>query len=95
LFLISFFNSICIEFDLFDHPDMESFSLTFPLSSINIDWTRLYQIIHQSDFNAFLSVLHSFSNLEKMEMSVKCLNEKLSVWTLQMSQKCPSLTELK
>ncbi|XP_039535088.1 NACHT, LRR and PYD domains-containing protein 1 homolog isoform X2 [Pimephales promelas] len=88
-------SSICIEFDLFDHPDMESFSLTFPLSSINIDWTRLYQIIHQRDFNAFLSVLHSFSNLEKMEMRVDSLTEEFSVQILQMSQKCPSLTELK
>ncbi|XP_039514541.1 NACHT, LRR and PYD domains-containing protein 1 homolog [Pimephales promelas] len=88
-------SSICIEFFLYGSPDMRSCSLTFPLSSINIDWTRLYQIIHQRDFNAFLSVLHSFSNLEKMKMWVKCLNEKWFVQILQMSQKCPSLTELK
>ncbi|KAG1926319.1 NACHT, LRR and PYD domains-containing protein 1 homolog [Pimephales promelas] len=88
-------SSIWIKFDLFDHPDMLSFSLTFPLSSINIDWTKLYQIIHQSDFNAFLSALHSFSNLEKMKMRVDSLTKEFSVQILQMIQNCPSLTKLK
>ncbi|XP_056098381.1 NACHT, LRR and PYD domains-containing protein 1 homolog [Rhinichthys klamathensis goyatoka] len=74
--------------------DLGSFSLTFSHPVLNIDWTRLFQIIKQRDLEAFLSVLHSFSNLEKMEMSVKCLTEKLSVWILQMSQNCPKLTEL-
>ncbi|XP_056098387.1 NACHT, LRR and PYD domains-containing protein 1 homolog [Rhinichthys klamathensis goyatoka] len=88
-------SSTCTEIVLLRYPDLESFSLTFPHSEIfNIDWTRLFQIIHRWDLDALLSVLHSFSNLKKMEMSVKCLTEKLSVWTLQMSQNCPSLTEL-
>ncbi|XP_077103245.1 NACHT, LRR and PYD domains-containing protein 1 homolog isoform X2 [Siphateles boraxobius] len=88
-------SSICIKIVLLRYPDLESFSLTFPHSEIlNIDWTRLFQIIHRWDLDALLSVLHSFSNLKKMEMSVKCLTEKLSVWILQMSQNCPILTEL-
>ncbi|XP_077089774.1 NACHT, LRR and PYD domains-containing protein 1 homolog isoform X1 [Siphateles boraxobius] len=87
--------SICIEILLLHHPDLRSFSLTFQHSVIiNIDWTRLFQIIHQRDSDALLSFLSSFSNLKKMEIKVKCLTEMWSVWILQMSQICPSLTEL-
>ncbi|KAK7168580.1 hypothetical protein R3I93_004796 [Phoxinus phoxinus] len=88
-------SSIHMAIFLHPHPDLRSFRLTFPHSEIiNIDWTRLFQIIEQRDSEALLSFLHSFSNLEKMEIEVECLTEMLSVWTLQMTQKCPSLTEL-
>ncbi|XP_077103247.1 NACHT, LRR and PYD domains-containing protein 1 homolog [Siphateles boraxobius] len=89
-------SSICIEIGRHPHPDLLSFSLIFPHSEIiNIDWTRLFQIIiHQRDSDALLSFLYSFSNLKKMEMSVKCLTEMWSVWTLKLTQNCPSLTEL-
>ncbi|KAK7153619.1 hypothetical protein R3I94_007114 [Phoxinus phoxinus] len=89
-------SSICIEIGRHPHPDLLSFSLTFPHSEIiNTDWTRLFQIIiHQRDSEALLSCLCSFSNLDKMEMSVKCLTEMWSVWTLKLTQNCPSLTEL-
>ncbi|XDV31146.1 hypothetical protein PO909_033903 [Leuciscus waleckii] len=88
-------SSICIKICLLHHPDLQSFSLTFPHSEIiNIDWTRLFQIIHQRDSEALLSFLHSFSNLKNMEMRVGRVTELLSVWILQMTQNCPSLTEL-
>jgi len=89
------FNSICIEILLLHHPDLRSFSLTFQHSVIiNIDWTRLFQIIHQRDSDVLLSFLSSFSNLKKMKIKVNCLTEMWSVWILQMSQKCRSLTVL-
>ncbi|XDV31148.1 hypothetical protein PO909_033905 [Leuciscus waleckii] len=88
-------SSICIEIFLLHHPDLKSFSLTFPHSEIiNIDWTRLFHIIHQRDSEALLSFLCSFSNLKKMEMTMRCLTEMFSAWILQMTQNCPSLTKL-
>ncbi|XP_057191015.1 NACHT, LRR and PYD domains-containing protein 1 homolog isoform X2 [Triplophysa rosa] len=60
-----------------------------------IDWTNLFQILQHIDLDALTSVIYSRSKLKKVELSVDCLNESLSVWTLSISQNCPSLTELK
>ncbi|XP_050957664.1 NACHT, LRR and PYD domains-containing protein 1 homolog isoform X3 [Labeo rohita] len=72
------------------------FSLTFPRSDlINIDWTKLTQILHQRDSDAFMYFLCSFCKLTKMKMKIGCLTKMWSFWTLQIVQNCPSLTELK
>ncbi|KAI7790513.1 putative NACHT [Triplophysa rosa] len=59
-----------------------------------INWTNLLQILHHFDFDALVSVTGS-KLVENVELSVDCLNESLCVWAVSISQKCPSLTELK
>ncbi|XP_067218836.1 NACHT, LRR and PYD domains-containing protein 1 homolog [Chanodichthys erythropterus] len=74
---------------------LRSLSLTFLRSEqVNIDWIRLFQIIYQGDSDAIKSVLYSFSKLKKMKITVDCLSKMWSVWSLQIMQNCPSLTEL-
>lgn len=75
---------------------LESLGLTLPRSELtNINWTKLFQIIHQKDSDALMLILCSYSKLIKMEISVDCLTERWCVWTLQIIQNCPSLTEVK
>ncbi|XP_056600653.1 NACHT, LRR and PYD domains-containing protein 1 homolog [Triplophysa dalaica] len=71
-----------------------SLCFTLPRSE-PIDWTNLFQILQQIDLDALTSVIYSLSKLKKVELSVDCLNESLSVWTLSVSKNCSSLTELK
>ncbi|XP_067308679.1 NACHT, LRR and PYD domains-containing protein 1 homolog [Pseudorasbora parva] len=74
---------------------LKSYSLNFPQTDlIDIDWTRLFQTIHQGDLDALMSVLCSLSKLKKMRIEVNSLDEMWSVWTLQIIQNCSSLTEL-
>ncbi|XP_051773306.1 NACHT, LRR and PYD domains-containing protein 1 homolog isoform X2 [Ctenopharyngodon idella] len=69
--------------------------LTFPNEDLkNLDWIRFSQKIHQGDSDALMSVVYSFSKLKRIEIEVDCLSEMWSVWTLQIIQKCSSLTEL-
>ncbi|XP_016419660.1 NACHT, LRR and PYD domains-containing protein 3-like isoform X2 [Sinocyclocheilus rhinocerous] len=75
---------------------LQSLGLTFPRSELNnINWTKLFQIIHQKDSDALMLIPCSFSKLKKMEIRVDCLTKRWCVWTLQIIQNCPSLTELK
>ncbi|XP_048020103.1 NACHT, LRR and PYD domains-containing protein 1 homolog [Megalobrama amblycephala] len=87
-------SSICIETSG-QAVSLRSLSLTFPRSEqVSIYWTRLFQKIYQGDSDAMKSVLYSFSKLKKMKMTVDCLTKMWSVWSLQIMQNCPSLTEL-
>ncbi|XP_050957923.1 NACHT, LRR and PYD domains-containing protein 1 homolog [Labeo rohita] len=70
-------------------------NLTFPHSELtNIDYTNLFQMFHEKDSDTVMSAVHSFSKLKKMEIKLDYLTEMWSVWTLQIIQNCPSLTEL-
>ncbi|XP_026061038.1 NACHT, LRR and PYD domains-containing protein 3-like isoform X2 [Carassius auratus] len=74
---------------------LRSLSLTSPHSElININWIELFQIITQNDSDALINILY-FSKLKKMAILVDCLTERWCVWTLQIIQNCPSLTEVK
>ncbi|KAL1280827.1 hypothetical protein QQF64_015427 [Cirrhinus molitorella] len=74
---------------------LRSFSLTLPHSElIKINWANFFQILHQKDLNALMYIV-CFYKLQKMEIEVDCLTKRWSVWTLQIIQNCPSLTELK
>ncbi|XP_057197077.1 NACHT, LRR and PYD domains-containing protein 1 homolog isoform X2 [Triplophysa rosa] len=88
-------SSICIETSLCGLAPSLTLGLTFPRSEIiNIDWIKLFQILHQRDSDALMSVLCSVSKLKKMKMKVDCLSTLWTVWSLQITQNCPSLTEL-
>ncbi|KAK9963924.1 hypothetical protein ABG768_005143 [Culter alburnus] len=59
--------------------------LTFPNEDLkNFNFIRLSQKIHQGDSDALI----------RIEIEVNCLSEMWSVWTLDIMQKCSSLTEL-
>ncbi|XP_048019336.1 NACHT, LRR and PYD domains-containing protein 1 homolog [Megalobrama amblycephala] len=90
-------SSICIGTPFCQVPaaSLRSLRLTFPHTKlINIDWTKLFQLIHQKDSDALLHFLYSFSKLKKMKMKVDSLSKMWSVWALQIIQNCSSLTEL-
>ncbi|XP_051718438.1 NACHT, LRR and PYD domains-containing protein 1 homolog [Ctenopharyngodon idella] len=90
-------SSICIGTPCCQVPaaSLQSLRLTFPHTKlINIDWTKLFRLIHQKDSDALLHFLYSFSKLKKMKMKVDCLSKMWSVWALQIIQNCSSLTEL-
>ncbi|KAG1939591.1 NACHT, LRR and PYD domains-containing protein 1 homolog [Pimephales promelas] len=88
-------SSIHILLPWWEGASLRTLNLGFPKAGlIDIDWTRLSQTIHSGDTDVIMSVLLSFSNLKKMEMSVRCLSKMWSAWTLQIMQNCFSLTEL-
>ncbi|XP_026100402.1 NACHT, LRR and PYD domains-containing protein 3-like [Carassius auratus] len=75
---------------------LHSLSLTLPCSELtNISGIKLFQIFHHNYSDALMLIPCSFSKLKKMEISVDCLTERWCVWTLQIIQNCPSLTEIK
>ncbi|KAF4117656.1 NACHT, LRR and PYD domains-containing protein 1 homolog isoform X2 [Onychostoma macrolepis] len=75
---------------------LQSLGLTLPYSELNNNnWAKLFQIIHQKDLDALMLIPCSFSKLKKMEIRAYWLTRRLCVWTLQIIQNCPSLTEVK
>ncbi|XP_048019333.1 NACHT, LRR and PYD domains-containing protein 1 homolog isoform X2 [Megalobrama amblycephala] len=76
-------------------PFLKSLDLIFPHSDlINIDWMKIFQIFLERRSNVLTSFLHSFFELKKMKIEIDVLTRRSSVWTLQIIQKIPSLTEL-
>ncbi|XP_042634371.1 NACHT, LRR and PYD domains-containing protein 1 homolog [Cyprinus carpio] len=75
-------------------PSFLKLTLTLPRSElISIDWTNI-QILHQRDLDALMHFLSSFSKLKKLKLKIGCLTKKYSLWTLQIIQNFPSVTEL-
>ncbi|KAL1280826.1 hypothetical protein QQF64_015426 [Cirrhinus molitorella] len=71
-------------------------SITFPQSEFtNIDCTNLFQMFHEKEPDAVMSALHYFSKVKKVEIFLDALTKMLSTWTLQITQNCPNLTELR
>ncbi|XP_016385360.1 NACHT, LRR and PYD domains-containing protein 3-like [Sinocyclocheilus rhinocerous] len=87
--------SICISTFCEDAaPSFLTLSLTLPRSVlISIDWTNI-QILHQRNLDALMHFLSSFSELKKLKLKIGCLTKKCALWTLQIIQNLPSVTEL-